>query len=1023
MAADLNGDSKLDLATANYGNGTVSVLVNNGSGVFAAGVAYPALSGTTFGLYDIVAGDFNGDGKVDLAVANYNYGVTGVYLGNGDGTLQTGQKYSVSAIALVGGDFNSDGITDLATASYSNANVTLLFGNPAKPLPVDATTGLESGFGRGNLTSTSDVDYFSWTGKAGDVVQAASENPGNPGSSGLTYQIENASGSVLTTLSSNSNDEGQSSPVTLPYSGTYLVEVSYDYGYSGEYRFRVTEAPPTVQLATSFNDSSVSSSNTPTLTNSSPGNLTATVAAYIGQGDPNGEFYNLGNVVAGTKFNLTLSQPASSTLGGVLNIFNSAGTNLTNNTAAGNTLSYTVPPGAGGSYYARVSSASVMTVSFWMDWNGTNGECPISFLGYPLYLDNGSFGFDSNGDVYGISSASLVNSWHFVTAVFVDGSYVNDQLWIDGVKQTLTQRQGSPASVVPPVATAATIGDYINGSSYFTGTLDEVAYFDTQLSATQIAAEYAARNSGSYSTTILGQSPVAYYRLGESSGNVAYDSSGYFNNGTFGSGITLGAAGALGNDSNTAYQFSSGQISVTVPESTGLLGQYELSIDVANTTSPQITGDTLPVQGTTSNAVIDRFTLTFSENMNAATVNNTANYTLQGGSDGHVYQLSSPAYTSGLTATYLVSDGPLQPGSYTLTVSSGLTDGTANPLVAYSLNFTMAGVAPYTLENRSNNTPATATPLVTPTSQPDGSFTAGSSIGVGSEPYGIASGHFTSDGHLDLAVANYNSSSISILLGNGNGTFAIGTTLTDPNLSNAIAVATGDLNGDGKTDLVVSSFGNGKILVFMGNGDGTFAAPTAYFAVGTSTSSEPRGLAIADLNNDGKMDVVVADTNNNSISVLLGTGGGALASAVTYSTGASSSPQAVAVADFNGDTKLDVATANYNNSTVSILQGTGSGTFGAHTDYAANGTNPNWIVAADLNGDSKLDLATANYGNGTVSGVGQQRQRCVRGRGCLSGTRQYLRPLRHRGRRFQRRRQGGFGGGQLQLRRHRRLFG
>ena len=128
--------------------------------------------------------------------------------------------------------------------------------------------------------------------------------------------------------------------------------------------------------------------------------------------------------------------------------------------------------------------------------------------------------------------------------------------------------------------------------------------------------------------------------------------------------------GALGNDSNTAYQFSGGTISAIVPESTGLLGQYVLSIDVANTTPPQVTGDTLPVQGTTSSAVINGFTLNFSEDLNAATVNNMANYVLQD-SQGNVYHLTSPGYTSGLSATYSISDGPLQPGSYTLSVAPG----------------------------------------------------------------------------------------------------------------------------------------------------------------------------------------------------------------------------------------------------------------------------------------------------------------------------------------------------------------
>ena len=257
------------------------------------------------------------------------------------------------------------------------------------------------------------------------------------------------------------NGEGQLAPYTLPYSGTYLVEVSVNNAYTGEYRFRVTESPPSLPLVTTYDDSVSSNSNTLTLANTSPGHLTATLAGYIGQADPNGDYFALGDVLAGTQINLNLTQPASSLLGGVLNVYNSAGTNLTNNLVAGNTLSYTVPAGAGGTYYARVSSASTTTVSFWMDWNGTgSNEVPISFGGYGLWLDNGSFGFDINGDVYGISSAGLANSWHLVTAVFVDGNDTKGQLYIDGVLQTLTARAGhvrqrrwSPPA--PPSATTS----------------------------------------------------------------------------------------------------------------------------------------------------------------------------------------------------------------------------------------------------------------------------------------------------------------------------------------------------------------------------------------------------------------------------------------------------------------------------------------------------------------------------------------------------------------------------------------
>ncbi len=440
--------------------------------------------------------------------------------------------------------------------------------------------GLSSGYARGNLLTTSTVDYYSWSGTAGDTVYLASETPGNPSQSGLYYEIDRGDGGALTSFYANYNNQGQSTPITLPYTGTYYVHVGSDYSYTGEYRFRLTEAPPTVQLVTKYG-TSVTNANTPTLVNSAPGHLTASaVAGYIGQGDPGGDFFSLGNVQAGTTLNLTLTKPGTSSLGGVLNIYNAAGVNLTNNTAAGATLTYTVPAGQGGAYYARVSSASQTTVSFWMNWNGIENEVPISFSSnYPmsLWLDNGSFGFNytGSGDLYGISSAGLANTWHLVTATFTDGSASQDQLWIDGVKQTLTPAFGQRGAGAL-LGTSASIGSFANGGYAFTGTLDEVAFFNRTLSTAEIQAEFTARNSGSYSTLIVGQAPSAYYRLGETSGQISHDSSGKAYDGTFGTGITLGAAGALGGDSSTAYQFTNGLVSVVVPQSTGILGQYVL---------------------------------------------------------------------------------------------------------------------------------------------------------------------------------------------------------------------------------------------------------------------------------------------------------------------------------------------------------------------------------------------------------------------------------------------------------------
>lgn len=152
----------------------------------------------------------------------------------------------------------------------------------------------------------------------------------------------------------------------------------------------------------------------------------------------------------------------------------------------------------------------------------------------------------------------------------------------------------------------------------------------------------------------------------------------------------------------------------------GLRAQYLLNVTVTDGAAPAVSGTSLPAEGATGSAVIDRFTLTFSEDLTPASVNNTANYDLRaagtdgtfGTADDAVYAVSpSPAYASGPTASYRVTNGPLQPGSYRLTVS-GLTDRAGIPMAAPFVRLFMMQSPPgFTVESRSNNTAATATPL------------------------------------------------------------------------------------------------------------------------------------------------------------------------------------------------------------------------------------------------------------------------------------------------------------------------
>ncbi|HVS35748.1 MAG TPA: PKD domain-containing protein, partial [Gemmataceae bacterium] len=195
-------------------------------------------------------------------------------------------------------------------------------------------------------------------------------------------------------------------------------------------------------------------------------------------------------------------------------------------------------------------AGTATTVSFWMKWDGTDDEMPIAFSSqYDLQLAHGDFFFNTNNvDALGISSAGLAGQWVFVTAVFFNGSESQNQLWIDGVQQSLTVVSGTPAA--RNVSTSVTLGRGFSGLFPFTGELSDFAFFNQELTASQIQAEWGAHGTSSFRSTNLGQGPVAYYPFNETSGGTAFDISGNGNNGAISGAVTLGAAGSGAQISN-----------------------------------------------------------------------------------------------------------------------------------------------------------------------------------------------------------------------------------------------------------------------------------------------------------------------------------------------------------------------------------------------------------------------------------------------------------------------------------------
>jgi len=239
----------------------------------------------------------------------------------------------------------------------------------------------------------------------------------------------------------------------------------------------------------------------------------------------------------------------------------------------------------------------------------------------------------------------------------------------------------------------------------------------------------------------------------------------------------------------------------------------------------------------------------------------------------------------------------------------------------------------------------------------DGTFQPQTTLAVGTQPSSIAVGDFNGDQKLDLAVTNEADATVSILLGNGDGTFQPQKTFATG--GGPQSVITGDFDRDGKIDLAVANSTDSTISILLGNGDGTFQAH-----MDSPTGTKPVAVVAADFNADGKLDLVVANQNSNNISILLGNGDGTFQTHKDTGTGVA--PSAVAVADLNQDSKLDLVVANQGSSTVSILVGNGDGTFGSKADFQT-GASPVGVAIADFNGDNRLDLAVANQGSNTVT--------------------------------------------------------
>lgn len=275
-----------------------------------------------------------------------------------------------------------------------------------------------------------------------------------------------------------------------------------------------------------------------------------------------------------------------------------------------------------------------------------------------------------------------------------------------------------------------------------------------------------------------------------------------------------------------------------------------------------------------------------------------------------------------------------------------------NPTSIATADFNRDGITDLVTTNIGNNT------LSVLYGNGDGTFKDQVRVAACKEPRALTLSDYNRDGWVDLGVACSGSDEVRMFFGHASGTFGVG-----PSYSmhrTPVSIASGDINGDQQLDLLVA-LRNDKIQILLGRGDGSFAKGPQYEYGDTPTS-----IAVADLDGDGNLDLAVTNGGpmSSAVSIWLGKGDGTFRTPQDYRTG--KRPLKVAFADFNNDTSADLLVVNGERDTFTIFLNNGDGSFQEGKDDGAN-AGPVYGLARDFNGDQLADVAIVNIQSGDLS--------------------------------------------------------